>query len=253
MPLLPGAEPFSHDGNEVGVLLCHGYTGCPQSLRPWAEAFAAAGYTVRLPLLPGHGTTWQDLNRTHWTDWYATVSASLDELNSRCRAVVVAGLSMGGALALRLAAHRGSDVAGIVVVNPAVSAQDPRLRLLPVLKYVLPSLAGIANDIKKPGSTELAYSRNPLRALHSLTQLWADVVPDLPRISQPLLLLRSPQDHVVPASSSTLVLRQVSSADVQEVLCEDSFHVATLDNDAELIIKQSLRFVERVTGSAGRS
>jgi carboxylesterase len=253
VPLLPGAEPFSHEGNEVGILLCHGYTGCPQSLRPWAEALATAGYTVRLPLLPGHGTTWQDLNRTHWTDWYATVSASLDELNSRCRAVVVAGLSMGGALALRLAAHRGSDVAGIVVVNPAVSAQDPRLRLLPVLKYVLPSLAGIASDIKKPGSTELAYSRNPLRALHSLTRLWADVVPDLPRVNQPLLLFRSPQDHVVPASSSTLVLRQVSSTDVQEVLCENSFHVATLDNDAELIIKHSLHFVERVTGSAGRS
>lgn len=251
MSILPGAEPFSHDGTEVGVLLCHGFTGCPQSLRPWAQAFAEAGYTVRLPLLPGHGTTWQELNRTRWPDWYATVASSLDELAGRCRTVVVAGLSMGGALALRLAARRGTDIRAVVLVNPAVKAEHPALRLLPVMQYVLPSQPAIGNDIKKPGVTELAYSRTPLRAMHSMTRLWADVIPDLPRVNQPLLLLRSPQDHVVPASSSALVLRQVSSADVQEVLCEDSYHVATLDNDFELIVKQSLAFVERVAGTAG--
>lgn len=251
MSILPGAEPFSHDGNDVGVLLCHGFTGCPQSLRPWAEALAGAGYTVRLPLLPGHGTTWQDLNRTRWTDWYGTVAAGLDELTGSCRSVVVAGLSMGGALALRLAAQRGTDVTGVMVVNPAVKAEDPRLAALPVLQYVLPSLPGIGSDIKKPGVSELAYPRNPLRALYSLTRLWADVVTDLPRVTQPLLVMRSAEDHVVPASSSALVLRQVSSADVQEIVCEDSYHVATLDNDAELIVKQSLAFIERVTGSPG--
>jgi carboxylesterase len=249
--ILPGAEPFSHDGNDVGVVVCHGFTGSPQSLRPWAQALADAGYTVRLPLLPGHGTTWQDLNRTRWTDWYAAVSASLDELNPRCRAVVVAGLSMGGALALRLAAQRGRDVAGVIAVNPAVKAEDPRLRLLPVMQYLLPSLPGIGNDIKKPGVTEQAYPRNPLRALYSLTRLWAEVVADLPRVDQPLLLLRSVDDHVVPASSSALVLRRVSSSDVREVLCEESYHVAPLDNDFDLIVKQSLAFIEQVTSSSG--
>jgi carboxylesterase len=249
--ILPGAEPFAHDGSEVGVLMCHGFTGCPQSLRPWAEALADAGYTVRLPLLPGHGTTWQELNRTRWPDWYTAVSTALDELTQRCRAVVVAGLSMGGALALRLAAQRGQDVAGLIVVNPSVTDEDPRLALLPVLQYVLPSRPGIGSDINKPGSSELAYSRIPLRALRSLTRLWADVVPTLPQVSHPLLLLRSTQDHVVPASSSALVLRQVSSSDVQEVLCENSYHVATLDNDAELIVWQSRGFIERVTGAMG--
>ncbi len=251
--VLPGAEPFSHDGGDVGVLLCHGFTGSPQSLRPWAKSLADAGYTVRLPLLPGHGTTWQDLNRTRWTDWYGTVSASLDDLAGRCRAVVVAGLSMGGALALRLAAQRGAEVAGVVVVNPSVKGEDPRLRLVPVLQYLLPSVPGIGSDIKKPGSTELAYPRTPLRALHTLTRLWTDVAADLPRVTQPLLLLRSAEDHVVPASSSALVLRQVSSGEVQEIVLADSYHVATLDNDAEVITKQSLDFIERVTGAASRT
>ncbi len=253
MSVLPGAEPFSHDGGNVGVLLCHGFTGSPQSLRPWAEALAAAGHTVRLPLLPGHGTRWEDLNRARWQDWYATVSAALDELVERCATVVVGGLSMGGALALRLAEQRGSQVSGLVLVNPAVSSEDSRLRVLPVLQLLLPSIPGIGSDINKPGVTELAYTRTPLRALHSMTRLWSGVVTDLPRVTQPLLLFRSPQDHVVPASSSALVLRQVSSADVTEVLAEDSFHVATLDNDAELIVAMSLAFIERVAAARGEA
>jgi len=250
--VLPGAEPFSHDGGETGVLLCHGFTGSPQSLRPWAQSLAAAGHTVRLPRLPGHGTTWQEMNRTRWQDWYAGVEATLVELRAACRTVVVGGLSMGGALALRLAEQRGADVDGLLLVNPAVKAEDPRLRVLAVLRHVLPSLPGIGSDIKKPGSTELAYDRTPLQALYSMTRMWQGVVADLPRVGQPVLLFRSAHDHVVPASSSALVLARISSADVTEILCEDSFHVATLDNDAERIEKESLAFVERIAARSPR-
>jgi len=246
VPVLPGAEPFSADGGEIGVLLCHGFTGCPQSLRPWAEAMADAGHTVRLPLLPGHGTTWQDMNRTTWRDWYACVEDAFRELSSRCEAVVIGGLSMGGALALRLAEQHGTAVSGLVLVNPAVKAEDPRLKLLPVVRFVLPSLPGIASDIKRPGVTELAYDRSPLRAAYSLTQLWKAVVPDLAAVHQPVLIFRSPEDHVVPASSTALIRKRISSTDVTEVLCSDSYHVATLDNDAERIIKESQAFVDRV-------
>ena len=73
MAILTGAEPFRHDGSDIGVLLCHGFTGTPQSLRPWGEYLAERGYTVHVPLLPGHGTTWQDMNSTRWQDWYACV------------------------------------------------------------------------------------------------------------------------------------------------------------------------------------
>jgi len=244
--VLPGAEPFSHDGRDVGVLLCHGFTGCPQSLRGWAEQLAAAGCSVRLPLLPGHGTTWQEMNRTRWTDWYGCVEAALADLRSRCRSVVVGGLSMGGALALRLAEQHGDDVAGLVLVNPAVKAEDRRLALVPVLRFVVPSTPGIASDIARPGVTELAYDRTPLHATHSMLQLWRVVVADLPRVTQPVLIFRSPSDHVVPASSTALVKERIGSTDVTEVLCEDSHHVATLDHDAERIVQGTLAFVERV-------
>lgn len=248
MPSLPGAEPFAHDGGRTGVLLCHGFTGTPQSLRPWAQVLADAGHTVRLPRLPGHGTTWQEMNSTRWADWLAEVDGSLSELVARCDRMFVAGLSMGAALATRLAEQRPADVTGLVLVNPAVLSLDRRLRSLPVVKHLVPSLAGLANDIALPGNTELAYDRTPLKALHSLVQAWVDVVRDLPQVTQPVLLLRSPQDHVVPPASSALLLSRISSKDVTEVLLERSYHVATLDHDAEVIEQETLAFIRRVTG-----
>jgi len=245
--ILPGAEPFSHDGSDVGVLLVHGFTSTPQSLRPWAEHLAEAGYTVRLPRLPGHGTTWQEMNRTEWSDWYATVDATFRELLARCRTVVVAGLSMGGAMALQLAQNHGPRVAGLVLVNPAVKFEDPRLVMLPVLKHLVGALPGIANDIKKADATELAYTKTPLKAGHSQIVAWRSIIRDLPEVTQPVLLLRSPQDHVVPASSSALLLSRISRQDVTEVLLEESYHVATLDNDAPRIFAESADFIERVT------
>src|SRR6516165_12269673 len=86
---MPGTEPFEHDGGEVGVLLCHGFTGSPQSLRPWAEYLAERGLTVSLPLLPGHGTRWEDMQVTGWPDWYAEVDRELRALSERCRLVFV--------------------------------------------------------------------------------------------------------------------------------------------------------------------
>jgi carboxylesterase len=246
--VIPGAEPFAHDGGDTGVLLCHGFTGTPQSLRPWARSLADAGCTVRLPRLPGHGTSWQEMNRTRWPDWYAEVDRALSQLVERCDHVFVAGLSMGGALALRLAEQRPADVAGLALVNPCVTLSDPRLKALPVVKHVLASTPGIASDIAKPGERELAYDRTPLKALHSFVQGWSDVVRDLPQVTQPVLLMRSAVDHVVPAQSSQIVLSRISSKDVTELVLERSYHVATLDHDADVIERESIASIHRVTG-----
>ena len=247
MAILTGAEPFRHDGSDIGVLLCHGFTGTPQSLRPWGEYLAERGYTVHVPLLPGHGTTWQDMNSTRWRDWYACVDRAFRELHETCERVVVGGLSMGGALSLQLAQEHGPRISGLVLVNPAVKFEDPRTRLLPVLKHLMGSLEAIGNDVKKDDVTELAYTRTPLKAAHSQLVAWQSVIRDLPEVTQPVLLLRSPQDHVVPASSSALILSRISSRDVTEILLEDSYHVATIDNDAPRIFDESAKFVERVT------
>lgn len=246
MPVMPGAEPFHHDGGPVGALLCHGFTGTPQSLRPWAEHLAAAGLSVALPRLPGHGTDVREANLTHWEDWYAELDRSLTLLHERCDDVFVMGLSMGGTLAIRLAEQRGADVAGLVLVNPSLLTKRPDRFLLPVLRWVAPTWSGIASDIKKEGPVELAYDRIPVKAAYQLSRLWLTTRTDLDRVTQPILVFRSTEDHVVEPDSCAMLREKVASTDVREVLLEDSYHVATLDNDAPTIFEGSLDFVRRL-------
>ncbi len=250
MRLLPGAEPFYHrpaEEAQVGVLLCHGFTSTPQSLRPWAEALAASGHHVSLPLLPGHGTRWQELAVTGWRDWYAVLHRELLRLTERCERVVVCGLSMGGALALRLAALHGDAVSGVVAVNPAATLPRIQGYALPVLRHLVPSTRGVTGDIAKEGVPEVGYDRVPLHAAHSLWRLLRVVRGELPRVNQPLLLLHSRVDNVVSPSDSALVLSRVSSRDVTETVLERSLHVATLDHDAERIFADSYGFITRLT------
>jgi carboxylesterase len=251
VPVLPGAEPFRHEGGEAGVLLCHGFTGSPQSLRPWAQHLAEHGLTVSLPLLPGHGTRWQDMALTGWQDWYAEVDRELRALSERCSSVFVAGLSMGGTLALRLAAKHGDAVSGVVVVNPANRMHGLAPYALPVARHFVRTAPGIASDIAKEGSVELGYDKVPLHAAHSLRTFFRQVDGELPQVTQPLLVLRSAQDHVVPAADSARVLSRVSSTDVTEIVLEQSYHVATLDHDAERIFDESLAFIGRHTTGIG--
>lgn len=246
-PLALPARPELTGGRPVGVLLVHGYTGSPASMRPWAQALADRGYAVEVPLLPGHGTRWQDLNQVSWTEWYAEAEAAFDRLRQSCDAVVVGGLSMGGSVALRLAEEHGDQVAGVVLVNPFVSSTRKELVALPVLKHVVPSLRGVVNDIKKPGQDEHGYQRLPLKGLAAVTEMWKVVVPELGRVTQPLLYFRSTDDHVIDPSSSPTVLTGVGSADVDERLLDNSYHVATLDHDAQRIFEESAEFIARVT------
>ncbi|WP_406149819.1 alpha/beta hydrolase [Streptomyces sp. NBC_01012] len=250
MPVLPGSEPFRHEGGEVGVLLCHGFTGSPQSLRPWAGYLAERGLTVSLPLLPGHGTRWEDMAVTGWQDWYAEVDRELRELRQRCERVFVLGLSMGGALALRLAAKHGDGIAGLVLVNPANKVHGLSAYALPVARHLVRTTKGLTGDIALEGAQEVGYNRVPLHAAHSLRAFFRQVDAALPQVTQPIMLLHSPRDHVVPPADSARILSRVSSRDVEEILLEQSYHVATLDHDAGRIFDESYRFIDRLATDA---
>ena len=246
MPLLPGAEPFSHDGGPVGALVVHGFTGQPRSMRPWADHLAAAGLSVELPRLPGHGTAWQDMTVTRWDDWYAEVDRTFSLLKGRCDTVFVMGLSMGGSLSLRLAEQRPDEVAGLVLVNPAVHTERWDRHLLPFVRHVVKAFPGIVNDIKRPGQDEGGYDKLPLQPAYSLQQGWAAIRADISKVTAPLLLLHSREDHVVEPSNAAWILAHVASTDTTEIWLEDSYHVATLDNDAPLIFDESVKFVHRL-------
>jgi carboxylesterase len=219
-------------------------------MRPWAEFLHQQRCSVSVPLLPGHATRWQELNTTTYADWYSELDAAFEKLQSECDTVFVAGLSMGGCLALDLAIRRGREVAGLVLVNPFVATARKDAHVLPLLKLAVPSLAAISSDVKKPGVTERAYTRTPLRGLHSLFRAMRTVRRELPQVTQPLLMLRSKVDHVADPSSGRLIMAQVSSRDLEERVLEDSYHVATVDNDAPHIFSSSAEFIRRVSDGA---
>jgi carboxylesterase len=250
--LAPPADPFFSDGTpdasgrRIGVLLSHGFTGSPVSLVPWGEYLAEQGYAVSVPLLPGHGTTWQQMCDTTFDDYCTALEQEFESLKARSDVIVVGGLSMGGCLALWLAAQRPHDDAGLVLVNPAVASANKQLLAVPLLKHLVKAMPAIGDDIKKPGVSEYAYSKTPLKPLHSMVRAWKQVRADLPKVTAPILLFRSAEDHVVDPTSAPIILGTVSSRDMTERVLGNSYHVATLDNDAPQIFEESADFIRRV-------
>jgi carboxylesterase len=242
-------DPFSVDGGPVGVVVSHGFTGEPASMRPWAKALAAAGYSVRLPLLPGHGGSWQDTNRTRWPQWYAAIEEAYLELRERCDTVFAVGLSMGGTLVTRLAEQQ-PDVAGLVLVNPAYGTERLDAKLAPYIAWAVRSRPSIGGDIKRADMAEPAADRTPVVAFASLQKLWKVTVADLAEVRAPVLLYRSRVDHVVDGLSHRLLKKGAVNTTVREVILEDSYHVATLDNDAPTIFAGSVEFIESLRGAA---
>ncbi|RIK11136.1 MAG: esterase [Acidobacteria bacterium] len=248
--LIEGAAPFELGEGEKGVLLVHGFTGSPQSMRLWGESLAEAGFSVKCPLLPGHGTRWEDMQETKWRDWTGAAQEALDDLSARCAMTFIAGLSMGGAIACYLAAENQDAVAGISTVGAAVLNEDPRAFLLPVLKHLLPSLPGVSNDIAEPGMAEVAYDRTPLRAAAELLSLQRATRERLSRIGVPALLFHSRDDHVVPASNMSYLAKNLGSNDVRLRWLERSYHVATLDYDRHLIFEESAAFFNELASES---
>jgi carboxylesterase len=247
--LMPGADPWSVAGGPAGALCIHGFTGNPTSMRPVAKAFAAAGSSVELPRLPGHGTTVEEMIETSWADWTGAAEAAYQSLAGRCDRVVVSGLSMGGSLTLWLAS-RHPEIAGIVCVNPAVVPQAPEV--IAMVRGMIADgqdrMPGIGSDIADPDAVESSYAETPLVPLVSLMEGLAELQPQLGRITSPLLLMTSPNDHVVAPTDSDVLAAAVSGP-VERVTLERSYHVATLDYDGGLVAERAVAFARKVSSA----
>ncbi|WP_411376139.1 alpha/beta hydrolase [Arthrobacter sp. MPF02] len=244
MPPRPAA--FSYPGHGVnartGVAICHGFTGSPLSVLPWAEHLAEQGYAVTVPLLPGHGTDWRQLSRTGWNDWYRSYEAAFLDLRARTDTCFAAGLSMGGAVALLTASRH--PVAGVSVVNPGLSFYDRRVRIIGLLKYFQRTTIPIQEEGSTAAVTEDGdYSRTPLSAVHELKKLFAAANRGLPDITAPVQVFKSRADAVVPPTSLDLLRRGLGPRLAEVVSLASSGHVATLDVDAPEIFARSSAFI----------
>ena len=224
--------------------MCHGFSGSPSSVAPWAEGLAARGFDVEVPLLPGHGTDWHDLEGRRWREWTECFEAACVRLAARNDALFLAGLSMGGAIALRAAACL--DVAGVAVVNPGLGFYDWRVRYIGAIRHFRRTTAPIDEPAApQPVGDEGDYEVTPLAAVYELRQLFRAADRALPKVTAPLLAFKSDEDPVVPPSSVKRILRRVSSHDVEFVPLHDSPHVATRDREAPLIVDRTAEFFER--------
>ena len=241
-------EDFAATGTgptkEIGILLVHGFTGSPSSMRPWAEFMHQQGYTVRVPQLPGHGTKPEDLNNVKWQEWPRKVESELRELQKSSSKIFVFGLSMGGGLTLYTTQNHQEKITGIVLVNPMIHIPHVTPTMAKILSKFQKMRSAVGNDIKRKNVTEYAYDANPIVGIYELTKMLKVTRANLSKVSIPTLLFHSTEDHVLPVSNTEIILEGISSKDKERVELTNSYHVATLDHDMEIIFEKSLTFVK---------
>ena len=229
---------------EVGILLVHGFTGSPASMRPWAEYLNQRGYTVKVPLLPGHGTTPHDLNLVKWQEWPAKVESDLQELLRTCRKVFICGLSMGGGTTLNIATRYSEDLAGIILVNPMIHVKFVPHQLAWAISRFQKMRYSVGDDIKRPGITEYGYDALPAVGVYELLKMLHYTRKRLHDVTAPMLLFHSVDDHTLPVTNTEIVMKGVGSRQKQRIELVNSYHVATLDYDQEIIFENSRLFIE---------
>lgn len=242
--ILEGTEGYSLGNGPVGALFCHGFTSSPQNMRLLGDYLADRGIAVRAPLLPGHGTTWQDLGTKTAADWRATIEDAFHELSAECDEVFLVALSFGASLALDLAARYPDRVSGIVTLAGFVASKDPRRFLTPVLKRVLASIPGVGNDIADPELKEIVYDTVPTKAAAEVLKQIKRARLALPAVTAPILVMHGRNDHTVPPANARLIHDTVGSTDKELVWLERSYHVITLDYDREELFERTFRFIQ---------
>lgn len=246
--IIDGAEPFSFEGSTIGVLLIHGFTGTTQSMRYLGTKLHEAGFSVVGPRLAGHGISPAAMSRSSATEWVRSAEEGLGELRAKCTAIFVAGLSMGGTLSLNLAATHPDVVKGVVPINAAVQVNSHDLGRLAFGRDLPQTVPGIGSDIKDPDSRELAYPEVPVASFKELFGLVAATRALLPCIKCPTLVIQSREDHVVLPANAHIITSGVGSDRVELLWLNDSYHVATIDNDKDLIAAEIVRFIKRQSG-----
>lgn len=239
-------RPFSNISNSpVGILLIHGFTSTTSSMMYLAEKFAEKRYNVELPALSGHGTKWDDLAQVTYQDWINDVENAYWKLKKRVQYLFVCGLSLGGALTLRLA-ELHKDISGIILINNALIFTNIKFWFVPLIKNFIPYVKAVGGDLKDPDAVEITYDKTSIKAVNEMLKFLKVVKQNIKKVESPALIFKSRNDHVIPIKSAKFTYENISSIQKELIWLDNSYHVATLDYDKEKIFKLSIAFIEKI-------
>jgi carboxylesterase len=243
--IIPGCEPRIFNGNKIGCLLLHGFSSSPNEMRLLGDHLKEFGYTVHIPLLAGHGISPKDLNKISWYDWFDSAKNELFNIRKKCDKVFVIGLSMGGSLALHLAAHY--EINGVVALAAGLYLRNKIARIISFLKPLHPLMKDFARSDLKADVERIKYDKVPIRAISELLKLFAHLKDDLSEIYAPALIIYSTQDHVIDDKSALTIYQRLSSKDKRILKLKDSYHILTLDVEKEKIFSEVSNFINQYT------
>jgi carboxylesterase len=251
MPIIPAAEPFLFPGNKTGIILSHGFTGTPKEMRWMGEYLNAQGYTCLGVRLSGHATDPEDLIRSHYTDWMTSFEDAYHLLSGLCDDIYLAGLSMGGVLALLMSTKL--NVKGVIAMStPYKLPDDPRLRHI---EWISTFVKYMPKSSEEPGSNwfdktawhdHISYPENPVRSIAELNKLIGEMQSALPLINVPVLLIHSRDDDYVVKNSMDLIYDDLTTPIKEKVWIEGSGHVITRDAARDQVFKLAHNFIQRI-------
>lgn len=243
-PVLHGAESFFFKGNEIGILISHGFVGTPQSVSYLGEYLASEGFTVYGVRLSGHGTHYEDMERCTYHDWIKSIENGFHFLQQHCSNIFVIGQSMGGTLTLNLS-QKYSNIKGIMLINAAINS------IPPMEKYKNKQIPRFVDegepDIKAKNVHEITYTKAPIESINQLFALMAETKDKLQSVNCPVLAFRSEEDHVVPSENTNYILSSIQSEIKEVIPLYHSYHVASMDNEKELIAQQCSIFIHKLS------
>ncbi|MED4226487.1 alpha/beta hydrolase [Neobacillus cucumis] len=247
--VLSGAEAFFLKGNEIGILISHGFGGTPQSVRFLGEYISSHGYTVYAPRLKGHGTHYTDMDNCSYHDWIETLEDGFRFLRNHCEIIYVIGQSMGGTLTINLA-DKFPEIKGIVLINAAMTT-------IPIMEQLIDKrehryIDEGSPDIKDKRVFEITYTKTPLDSIHQLLALMKETCGKIKEVTCPTLAFQSVEDHVVPPENTDYIITHLQS-DIKRVIpLYNSYHVASMDFEKRFIAEQCCLFFEELSSKENK-
>jgi len=244
--IIPTAEPFLLAARKIGCVLVHGFTGAPKEMRLMGEALHSAGITALGVRLAGHATQPDDLKRTLWKDWLASVEDGIHLLSGICDKIFIAGLSLGGILSL-VAASRYKQLKGVIAIaTPYNLGDDWRLRFARSLSLIIPEIKKKGSETRDTSTARkhIDYPAYPTKGIAELQDLTKVLHHSLPSIKIPVLLINSKADRTVPIWHAERIQEEIKSADVERMIIEESGHVITEDVGREKVFEAAVQFIK---------